>query len=85
MSESSKICVSCGEPVVKNAESYENFEKMHWLCFHLAFEHSGDADIPCDDPSCPWWHIEVFRKKLADTGLDPQQVLTQAIKERWSI
>jgi hypothetical protein len=85
MSESPKICVRCNEPVVKNAESYDVFEKMHWLCFHLEFEHSGDADTPCEDPSCPWWHIEVFRKKLIESGLDPQAVLTQAIQERWQL
>ncbi|MES2300315.1 MAG: hypothetical protein V4582_24990 [Pseudomonadota bacterium] len=70
---------------MKNAESYDVFENMHWLCFHLEFEHSGDADTPCEDPSCPWWHIEVFRKKLIEAGLDPQAVLNQAIHERWQL
>ncbi|MEH7108215.1 hypothetical protein [Bacillus sp. JJ1764] len=49
------ICVRCNEPVVVNKENYELFEKMHWLCFHLEFEHTGfDPDEPCEDPSCPW-------------------------------
>jgi hypothetical protein len=85
MSESSKICVRCNEPVVKNAESYETFEKMHWLCFHLEFEHEGDADTPCGDPGCPWYHIEVFRKELIVAGLDPQALLAKAIQERWKL
>lgn len=49
------ICIRCNEPVVVNKESYELFEEMHWLCFHLEFEHIGfDPDEPCEDPSCPW-------------------------------
>ncbi|WP_051571559.1 hypothetical protein [Ruminiclostridium cellobioparum] len=42
-------------PVKKFFDEYEVFEQMHWLCFHLEFEHSNyDPDEPCDDPSCPW-------------------------------
>jgi len=26
---------------------------MHWVCFHFEFEHQGDPDAPCRDPSCP--------------------------------
>jgi hypothetical protein len=39
--------------VERNRSNYETFEKMHWLCFHLEFEHDGDPDIACADPSCP--------------------------------
>jgi hypothetical protein len=70
---------------VKNAESFEVFERMHWLCFHLEFEHEGDPDEPCGDPSCPWWHIEVFRRKLAGVGLSPDTVISEAINERWQL
>jgi hypothetical protein len=39
--------------VVINRQLYaEVFEKMHWLCFHLEYEHPGDPDAPCGDPSC---------------------------------
>jgi hypothetical protein len=72
-------------PVVKNEDSYEVFEKMHWLCFHPEFEHSGDPDVPCGDPACPWWHIEVFRKKLIETGIDPKVVLSEAVRDRWQV
>jgi hypothetical protein len=27
-------------------------EQMHSLCFHLEFEHHGDPDESCWDPSC---------------------------------
>jgi hypothetical protein len=40
---------------------------MHWLCFHLEYEHCGyDPDEPCDDTGgCP---IAALRKlsKLLD-------------------
>lgn len=46
------ICKLCSEPVKKNAAFYETFERMHWVCFHLVYEHQGDKDVPCKDPSC---------------------------------
>jgi hypothetical protein len=58
-----QLCVRCGRPVIENAGYYEVFEKMHWLCFHLEFEHKGDPDLACSDPSCPWRQIKVFREK----------------------
>jgi hypothetical protein len=80
-----KICKRCNQPVVKNAESYDVFEQMHWLCFHLEFEHEGDPDNPCGDPSCPWYHIEVFKEKLKELGVDSQQTLEAAIVQRWRL
>ena len=48
------ICVRCGLEVRVNRESYELFERMHWVCFHFVFEHSGfDPDEECDAPGCP--------------------------------
>lgn len=58
---------------------------MHWLCFHLEFEHRGDPDGSCTDPSCPWWQIQVFRETLRALGYDPQEVLGEAIKARWNL
>ena len=78
----SKLCKRCGTPVEVNAGSYDVFEQMHWLCFHLEFEHDGDPDQSCGDPSCPWWHIEVFKRKLQEIGIDPGQVIADAVKER---
>ena len=40
---------------MRNAARWEVFEHMHWLCFHLEYEHdvTRDADLACADPSCP--------------------------------
>ena len=78
-------CVRCGRPVTVNASDYDLFERMHWLCFHLEFEHDADPDEHCADPSCPWWHIRVFRRELESLGRDPQKIIEQAIDERWGL
>jgi hypothetical protein len=37
-----------------NRESYEIFERMHYVCFHFEFEHMGyDPYEECDAPGCP--------------------------------
>ncbi len=79
------ICVHCHKPVEVHRNEYEIFEKMHWLCFHLEFEHDGDPDKMCDDPSCPWWHIQVLRDELEKLGFDPSEIISQAIVERWKL
>lgn len=48
-----KVCRRYGQPVVANAERFETFEQMHWLCFHLEFEHEGDPDVACRDIGWP--------------------------------
>jgi hypothetical protein len=63
---------------VVELERYEVFERMHWLCFHIMFEHDGDPDEPCEDPSCPRLHIRIFRRKLEQLGYDPDEVLWEA-------
>jgi hypothetical protein len=56
---------------VKNKEQYELFENMHWLCFHLEFEHGlYDVDEPCDDPSCPWNRISNYDIDIINTVND---------------
>jgi len=57
---------------------------MHWICFHFEFEHEADPDSPCDDPSCPWWHIEVFKQKLQSMNIDPEQVISEAIHDQFN-
>ncbi len=52
------LCRSCNQPVIATADYYEVQEQMHWLCFHFEFEHEGDPDVPCGDPSCPWGRIQ---------------------------
>lgn len=83
MSKNEKICVKCNKPVEENKDQYEVYEKMHWLCFHLEYEHEGDPDRPCGDPACPWWQIEIYQNKLKDLGLEPKDILEQAIEDRW--
>lgn len=77
-----KICRRCTKPVTANVEHYDVFEQMHWLCFHLEYEHDGDPDKACGDPSCPWWRIDVLGRKLSKLGLDPEAVIAEAIKQR---
>lgn len=79
------ICRRCGQPVVVNASRYDVFEQMHWLCFHLEFEHQSDPDEECGDPSCPLWKIQVFRQALVAFGQDPDAIMGEAIKERWNL
>lgn len=79
------LCEKCSKPVDVNREQYDVFEKMHWLCFHLEFEHDGDPDQACGDPNCPWWHIDVLTRELERLGRDPQFVIESAIKERWKL
>lgn len=80
--EQAPLCRLCGRPVAVNRTHYGTFEKMHWLCFHLSFEHDGDADEPCQDPSCSWWHIRVYRQRLERLGCDPEEVLGEAVDGR---
>lgn len=75
----------CERPVVANRDRYEVFERMHWLCFHLVFEHRADADEPCADPDCPWWHLLILRKKLEHLGDDPDAALREAVDERYGL
>lgn len=74
-----KLCHRCQRPVAKFSDDYELFEGMHWLCFHLEFEHDAHLDEPCGDPSCPWWHIEVYKEALRQLNQDPDKILGDAI------
>ena len=65
-------CKLCGKPVVRNAAHYDDCEGMHWICFHLMFEHVGDADAPCENPRCPWRQIVNL---IANQGADPNFIL----------
>ena len=81
VNDAGKICVRCGKPVTVNADHYELFEKMHWLCFHLEWEHHADPDEACSDTACPWWHIEVYRKGIVALGHDPDKIVARAIED----
>lgn len=82
MSDDAPLCARCGSPVGVNRENYELFERMHWLCFHLEYEHRADVDAPCGGATCPWFVIEALRSGLAEAGLDPATVLMSAIARR---
>ena len=73
-------CKLCGGDVIKNSDSYDVFEQMHWLCFHIMFEHDGDVDVVCSDPWCPWFLIQTYEEKLKSLGHDPQDVHLQAVR-----
>jgi len=50
-----KVCKRCGRPVVVNVKHFDLFEQMHWVCFHLEYEHGDhDPDEPCGVPGCFW-------------------------------
>jgi len=80
MSRPERLCARCHQPVVRFYDEYGVFEQMHWMWFHLEFEHTGDADSPCDDVSYPLWHLEAFRQKLRDSWCDPDGILETAIR-----
>lgn len=75
-------CRRCGQPVPENANRYDAFESMHWLCFHLEYEHEGDPDVACGDIACPWFQLEVFRDLLRERGVDPSQAIYDEFERR---
>lgn len=77
-----KICKRCGRPVIRSKDSYDVFEGMHWLCFHLEFEHDGDPDDPCKDISCPWFQIQTMKKELVALGIDPDDLIYKKYMEK---
>ena len=47
------ICARCSRAVELNRDSYETFERMHYVCFHYEFEHDADPDVGCFAMGCP--------------------------------
>ena len=43
--------------------------------FIYIYEHEGDPDEPCEDPSCPWRIMNVYKQKLKSLYIDPEQLL----------
>jgi hypothetical protein len=73
-------CMRCGRDVVENESHFDVFEQMHWLCFHMEFEHQGDPDVACA-PGCPWFSINVYEARLREIGQDPGQIMLEAIEQ----
>lgn len=49
-----KTCRRCDREVSHSLDSYELYERMHYVCFHYLFEHGDtDVDVPCSAPPCP--------------------------------
>ncbi len=47
------LCERCGLAVRANKDRYN--VRMHYLCFHLEFEHGDtDPDEDCGVPGCQW-------------------------------
>ena len=66
MTETEHICKLCSKPVILNRDrAVSCFEGMHWLCFHIIFEHTGDTDAPCDDIDCPMLSDAAKTERLA--------------------
>ena len=85
MTDAAPLCVRCGRPIEVNRALYADvFERMHWLCFHLEFEHPGDPDAPCTDAACYVWQLEVYQQALRDAGVDPDAVMNAAITRRYA-
>jgi hypothetical protein len=82
MSDEAPKCVRCGSPVRVSRENYTLFERMHWLCYHMEYEHDADVDASCTHPSCPWFVIDALRHGLNEAGVDPTRVLMNAIARR---
>jgi hypothetical protein len=54
LADATPVCVRCNKAVVRYAARYETFERMHWLCFHLEFEHTDAADADTACRGGPW-------------------------------
>jgi hypothetical protein len=68
-------CRKCGRRIEANAANAGIFEGMHWLCFHLEYEHDADPDIACGDyAGCPWWTIDHLKEKLKDLAESARSV-----------
>jgi choline dehydrogenase-like flavoprotein len=60
-------------------EAHRDFERMHWICFHIVFEHMGaEPHEPCEDPSCPWAVMRAYEEELRRLGRDPGEVLERS-------
>lgn len=75
-------CARCGRVIEADlAASVRMYEGMHWLCFHLEYEHDTDPDIACGDIwGCPWWTIRYYEDKLRALGVNPADVRQEGLQ-----
>lgn len=51
---SNRTCLRCHRPVDVEADNYEVYERMHYVCFHYEYEHDPvDVDEECGAGGCP--------------------------------
>jgi hypothetical protein len=63
--------------VTVSREQYDVFERMHYLCFHMEFEHDPhDPDEDCGVPGCPVSATPL--NFLADVGAELRALATEA-------
>jgi hypothetical protein len=77
------VCVRCRQRItVDPALSRDALEGMHWLCFHLEYEHDTDPDTRCSDyTGCPWWTIKYLEDRLRALGEDPDGVIEAGMRK----
>jgi hypothetical protein len=76
-------CRFCGKPVgPHNPDFPDPAPDMHLICYHFAFEHDTDPDDACRHINCPNFLLQVFRQKLANLGVNADDVVEQALQER---
>ena len=62
-------CRRCGRAVQTSAESFEVFERMHYVCFHYEFEHGEvDVDEECSAGGCPSASLTGGRARVIETA-----------------
>lgn len=84
MTDAAPRCARCGRPIEVNRDlAADIFEGMHWLCFHLEFEHPGDPDAPCADLSCHVLRPQIYAEALRAAGIDPHDVMRAALSRRY--
>jgi dienelactone hydrolase len=62
-------CRRCHRPVKINAQQFEVFERMHYVCFHYEFEHGKfDVDEECAAGGCPSASLAGGRDQVIETA-----------------
>ena len=55
---------------------------MHHICYHIMFEHDADPDAPCRHINCFQFLLQAYREKLAQLGVDTDDVVEEALQKR---